>query len=245
MTLELRIRPLAATDVDEVATAADVDRGTLLAEVTSWQQQKAPTVVARTLDGAFVGFARARPNEVETGPRTEGQVAELTHLFVAAERRGHGAGTALVERALKTLRMLGFARVVAAVTEPTAAWLAARDWQVLPANRALVWIEPFIPRDDLWHSDARSGSFSPLLAMPFAKSRPLQAWMRLADTPPLIDAQYDPRGDSDAHAQTAITAALVERADVLATLPPLLRAALHFPAYDAAPAEVPGDSPKA
>jgi GNAT superfamily N-acetyltransferase len=233
MTLELRIRPLAATDADEVAAASDVDRGVLLADATSWQQQKAPTVVARTLDGEFVGFARARPNEVETSPRPEGQVAELTHLFVVGAHRGEGVGTALLERALKTLRLLGFARVVAAANEPTAAWLAQRGWEVLPAGRALAWVEPFIARDDLWHPDARSGSFSPLLAMPVPKNRPVQAWMRLADTPPLIDAQYDPRGDADAHAVAAITAALVERPEVLRTLPPLLRAALHFPAYDA------------
>lgn len=230
MTLDLRIRPLAATDVDDVATAGRLDRGALLAEVTSWQQHKSPTVVARTTDGEFVGFARATPNEVETGPRPEGQVAELTHLFVAAEQRGKGAGTALVERALKTLRLLGFARVVAAVNGATADWLAARDWQVLPEGRALAWIEPFIPRDDLWHADARSGSFSPLLAMPVPKNRPLQAWMRLADSPPLIDAQYDPRGDADAHAVAAITAVLVEQPEALESLPPLLRAALHFPA---------------
>ena len=230
MTLDLRIRPLAATDVDDVATAGRLDRGALLAEVTSWQQQKSPTVVARATDGAFVGFARATPNEVETGPRPEGQVAELTHLFVVSDRRGQGAGTALVERALKTLRLLGYARVVAAVNPATAEWLAAREWQVLPENTALAWVEPFIPRDDLWHPDARSGSFSPLLAMPFAKNRPVQAWMRLADSPPLVDARYDPRGDSDAHAVAAITAVLVERPEALESLPPLLRAALHFPA---------------
>jgi len=230
MTLELRIRPLAATDVDEVAAVSDVDRGALLADVTSWQQQKAPTVVARTLDGAFVGFARARPNEVETSPRPEGQVAELTHLFVVAEHRDNGAGTALLERALKTLRLLGFARVVAAVNRQTADWLAAREWQVLPEGRALAWVEPFIPRDDLWHPDARSGSFSPLLAMPVPKNRPLQAWMRLADAPPLVEAQYDPRGDADAHAVAAITAVLVDDSDALESLPPLLRAALYFPA---------------
>jgi len=230
MTLELRIRPLAATDVDEVAAASDVDRGTLLADVTSWQQQKAPTVVARTLDGAFVGFARARPNEVETSPRPEGQVAELTHLFVGGDHRGQGAGTDLLERVLKTLRLLGFARVVAGVNRQTADWLAARDWQVLPEGHALAWVEPFIPRDDLWHPDARSGSFSPLLAMPYAKNRPLQAWMRLADTPPLVEAQYDPRGDADAHAVAAVTAVLVDDADALESLPPLLRAALYFPA---------------
>jgi len=230
MTLELRIRPLAATDVDEVANASDVDRGTLLADVTSWQQQKAPTVVARTLDGSFVGFARARPNEVETSPRPEGQVAELTHLFVAGDYRGNGAGTALLERALKTLRLLGFARVVAAVSQPTADWLTVRDWQVLPEHRALAWVEPFIPRDDLWHPDARSGSFSPLLAMPVPKNRPLQAWMRLADSPPLVEAQYDPRGDADAHAVAAITAVLRDDPAALESLPPLLRAALYFPA---------------
>jgi GNAT superfamily N-acetyltransferase len=230
MTLELRIRPLAATDVDEVAAASGIDRGWLLADVTSWQQQKAPTVVARTLDGAFVGFARARPNEVETSPRPEGQVAELTHLFVVGEHRHQGAGTALLERTLKTLRLLGFARVVAAANRQTADWLAAHEWHVLPDGRALAWVEPFIPRDDLWHPDARSGSFSPLLAMPYAKNRPLQAWMRLADNPPLVEAQYDPRGDADAHAVAAITAVLVDDAVALESLPPLLRAALYFPA---------------
>jgi len=230
MTLELRIRPLAATDVDEVVAASDLDRGWLLADVTSWQQQKAPTIVARTLAGDFVGFVRARPNEVEPSPRTEGQVAEISHLFVVGEHRGAGAGTALVERALKTLRLLGFARVVVSVNQATADWLAKRDWQVLPAGRALAWVEPFISRDDLWHPDARSGSFSPLLAMPYQKSRPLQAWMHLADTPPLIDAQYDPRGDADAHAVAAITAVLRENPEALESLPPLLRAALYFPA---------------
>jgi len=230
MTLELRIRPLAETDVDEVVAASDLDRATLLADATSWQQQKAPTVVARAADGSFVGFARARPNEVETSPRPEGQVAELTHLFVVADQRGNGAGTTLVARALKTLRMLGFARVVAAVNQTTADWLAAHDWQVLPAGRALAWVEPFIPRDDLWHPDARSGSFSPLLAMPVPKNRPLQAWMHLVDAPPLVEALYDPRGDADAHAVTAITAALTDDPEALESLPPLLRAALYFPA---------------
>ena len=230
MTLELRIRPIAEPDVDDVAAASGIDRGTLLADVTSWQQQKAPTVVARTLDGAIDGYARAQPNEVETSPRPEGQVAELTHLFVVGEHRGAGAGTALLERALKTLRLLGFARVVAAVDRQTADWLAAHEWQVLPEGRAIAWVEPFIPRDDLWHPDARSGSFSPLLAMPYSKTRPLQAWMRLADSPPLVEAVYDPRGDSDAHAVAAITTVLTENPGALESLPPLLRAALYFPA---------------
>jgi len=58
----------------------------------------------------------------------------------------------------------------------------------------------------------------------------LQAWMRLADAPPLVEAQYDPRGDADAHAVAAITAVLVDDSDALESLPPLLRAALYFPA---------------
>ena len=230
MSLDLRIRPLAATDVDDVSAAGQLDRGGLLALVTSWQQQKAPTVVARTPDGAFVGFAQTVPNEVETGPRPEGQVAELTAVFVVESLRGQGAGSALLERALKTLRMLGYARVVAAADADTAGWLAARGWDVLPQHTALAWVEPFIPRDDLWHSDARSGSFSPLLTMPVSKERPLQAWMRLADSPPLVEARYDPRGNADAHAVAAITAVLNERPEALEALPPLLRAALHFPA---------------
>lgn len=230
MTIEPRIRPFSQADVDDIVAASGLDRGTLLAEVTSWQQQKAPTVVARDSDGSFLGFARARPNEVETGPRPEGQVAELTELFVRPDARGNGVGSALVERSLKTLRLLGYARVVAAVAAAEGDWLGTRGWNVLPVGRAIAWVEPFIPRDDLWHADARSGSFSPLLVVPVPKDRPIQAWMRLSDTPPLIEAQYDPRGNADAHAVSAITAFLVQNPEALESLPPLLRAALYFPA---------------
>jgi GNAT superfamily N-acetyltransferase len=223
MTLELRIRPLAESDVADVAAASRVDRGTLLAEVTSWQVQKSPTVVARSLDGAFVGFARARPIEVEVGPRPEGQVAELTELYVLPSARLQGAGTAIVARLLKTLRLLGFARVVAAANDTTADWLGARDWDVLPDGTALAWVEPFIPRDDLWNPDLRSGVFSPVLWLEAPAGRSRQAWIRLAEHPALVEARYTTDDDD---ATTAIARAVADSPGLADTLPRLLRAML-------------------
>jgi predicted N-acetyltransferase YhbS len=230
MTPELRIRPLAVPDIDDIAalSAAEfgggaLSRETLQADVAGWQRHKSPTVVARTLDGAFAGYARALPNAVEPSPRPEGQVAELSEVAVVAGMRGAGVATALVERSLKTLRLLGFARVVARSQNPG---LERLGWHVLPAGRGRAWIEPFIPRDDLWFADARSGSFSPLLVLPFDATRPVQAWMTLADAPPLVEAEYDATHDADSRATAAIVAELALHPDIESRLPPLLRAAL-------------------
>jgi len=231
--MTLRIRPLAEADVDEIVAlspAGAPSRGALLAEVTSWQQQKAPTVVARSSDGEFVGFARARPNEVETSPRPEGQVAELVELAVAPGFRSQGAGTALLERAAKTLRLLGYARVVAQFDDEVARWFAARGFELRPAGVARAWIEPFIPRDDLWFPEARSGAFSPLLVMDVRPTRPRQGWMRLGDDLALIEADYAIGPRADENATAAIVAALAEHPDVASRLPPRLRAALHLDA---------------
>jgi predicted N-acetyltransferase YhbS len=230
MPPELRIRPLAASDIDDIVRLSASEFGdeglareTLEADVAAWQLRKSPTVVARTLDGLFAGYARAIPNAVEPSPRPEGQVAELAEVAVEPGSRGEGVATALVERSLKTLRLLGFARVVARSDSPG---LGALGWEVLPAGRGRAWIEPFIARDDLWFPEARSGSFSPLLVLPFDPSRPLQAWTTLADDPPLVEAEYDAAHDADIHATAAIRAELVRRPEVERRLPPLLRSAL-------------------
>jgi GNAT superfamily N-acetyltransferase len=230
MTPELRIRPLAAPDVDDIVRLSAAEFGdaalareTLDADVAGWQQRKSPTVVARTLDGAFAGYARAVPNAVEPSPRPEGQVAELSEIAVVAGMRGQGVATALVERSVKTLRLLGFARVAA---RSDSGGLARLGWHVLPAGHGRAWIEPFIARDDLWFPDARSGSFSPLLVLPFDPARPVQAWMTLADEPPLAEAEYDAAHDADAHATAAIRAELARHPEVERRLPPLLRTAL-------------------
>jgi len=226
--MTVRIRPLAEADVDDILALApaSASRGALLAEVTSWQQQKSPTVVARTAEGVFAGFARARPNEVETSPRPEGQVAELVELSVAPDRRAQGVGTALLERAAKTLRLLGYSRVVAQFDDAVAPWFAARGFELRPEGFARAWIEPFIPRDDLWFPEARSGSFSPLLVMDVRPTRPRQGWMRLTEHQPLIEADYAIGPRADENATAAIVAALAERPDVALRLPPRLRAAL-------------------
>ncbi|GAB2456213.1 hypothetical protein GCM10027029_17420 [Conyzicola lurida] len=237
MTTEPRIRPITGADIDDIVAlsadefgAAGAARDTLELAVTGWQQLKAPVVVARSADGAFLGYARSVPNEVDPSPRPEGQVAEIAEIAVVPASRREGVGRALLARSLKTLRLLGYARVVARVTDA----FAVDGWTVLPAGRGRTWIEPFIARDDLWFPSARSGSYSPLLVVPFDAARPRQAWATLRDEPPIVEAEYELGPDSrrsDAAATTAITDALAELPAAVAALPPsLLRSLIESPA---------------
>jgi len=225
----VRIRPIAEADVDDVVElatqlfGADADApdlaGDLRGQVTQWQFAKSPVVVARTAAGSFAGYARATPFEVETSPRPEGQVVVLTQLAVVPALRGRGTGSALLKRVLTTSRMLGYARAVASLSETAAGFFAARDWEVLPAGHGRAWIEPHIARDDLWLPDQRSGVFSPILTVPADPAHPLEAWTRLADRPPLVQAEYDSFAALDA----AFAAALAADPAAAAALPPKTR----------------------
>ena len=231
-----RIRPLAAADVEPVVAlaagafgAASEDTvpdlaGELRGQVEQWQFAKSPVVVARTADGAFAGYARATPFEVETSPRPEGQVMVLREIAVVPELRGRGIGRALLERILKTGRMLGYARAVASPPETAASFLALDDWDVLPAGHGRVWIEPYIARDDLWLPGERSGVFSPVLTVSADPAHPLtdqsrQAWIALSAVPPLVEAEYASIGELDA----ALAAALAADPAAIAALPPKTR----------------------
>jgi len=221
-----RIRPLAEADVDavvELATAefgADPElAGDLRGQVQQWQFAKSPVVVARTADGAFAGYARATPFEVETSPRPEGQVMVLRQLAVVPALRGRGIGRALLERILTTGRMLGYARAVASPSETAGSFLAANDWDVLAPGHGRVWIEPYIARDDLWLPAERSGAFSPILTLPADPGHPLQAWRELADRPALVEAEYGSIAQLDA----ALAAALAADPGAVAALPPKTR----------------------
>jgi len=241
-----RIRPLAEADVEAVVAlaagafgAASEDSvpglaGELRGQVEQWQFAKSPVVVARTADGAFAGYARATPFEVETSPRPEGQVMVLREIAVVPELRGRGIGRALLERILKTGRMLGYARAVASPPETAASFLAANDWDVLPAGHGRVWIEPYIARDDLWLPGERSGVFSPVLTVSADPAHPLndsvlqaggqqaravQAWIALSAVPPLVEAEYASIGELDA----ALAAALAADPAAVAALPPKTR----------------------
>jgi predicted N-acetyltransferase YhbS len=221
-----RIRPLAQADVEPVASLATEQfgeepglAGELRGQIEQWQFAKSPVVVARTADGEFAGYARATPFEVETSPRPEGQVVVLRQLAVVPALRGRGIGRALLERVLKTSRMLGYARAVASLPGAAAPFFAANDWDVLPAGHGRVWIEPYIARDDLWLPGERSGVFSPVLTVPADPAHPLQAWTALAAVPPLVEAEYASIPGLDA----ALAAALAADPAAVAALPPKTR----------------------
>jgi len=225
-----RIRPLAEADVDAVVEIAAAEfgadpelAGELRGQVQQWQFGKSPVVVARTADGEFAGYARATPFEVETSPRPEGQVMVLRQLAVVPALRGRGIGRALLERILKTGRMLGYARAVASPSETAGSFLAANDWDVLPPGHGRVWIEPYIARDDLWLPGERSGVFSPVLTVAADPAHPLtparQAWKQLAAVPPLVEAEYGSIAQLDA----ALAAALAADPSAVAALPPKTR----------------------
>jgi predicted N-acetyltransferase YhbS len=232
-TAPARIRPIAEADVDDVvalatglfgAETAPDPAGELRGQVAQWQFAKSPVVVARTAEGVFAGYARATPFEVETSPRPEGQVVVLTQLAVVPALRGRGIGTALLKRVLTTSRMLGYARAVASLPEAAAGFFAAREWEVLAAGHGRAWIEPHIARDDLWLPDERSGVFSPILTVQADPAHPLEAWTRLADRAPLVQAEYTSVAQLDA----AFAAAIAADPAAAAALPPKTRELLGF-----------------
>ncbi len=195
----IRIRPAAEGDIDFVASLSAIEFGAetgfrhqALDEVESWRWRKSPTLAAK-IDGEFAGFARCKPNEVQDPPhpRIEGQVAVLVQVAVLPEFRGLGVGSALIARATKTLRMLGFSKVVAQFQPALAGWYEAQGWTVLPVNHGHVWIEPHIQRDDDWYPDLPARAFSPVLRMSHLARYPQQAFLSLGDDEPIVLAEYD------------------------------------------------------
>ena len=194
---ETVLRAMGRGDVDAVLGLSAQEfgpepalRGDLIGEISNWTVRKSPTVVARSGD-VLAGFARCKPNENFSGPRTEGQVAVLAQLAVRDEFQGQGIGTLLLTRAIKTLRMLGFSRVLAQFTPDLAGWYRDRGWTVLPLNHGLIWLEPHIQRDDSWYPELRAGAFSPILMMDFLEKYPQLGILDLTDELPIAQAEYD------------------------------------------------------
>lgn len=230
--LELRLRPISAADVPDIVALSTRQFGenpqlsaALTAELTRWQIAKAPTVVARTVDLAFVGFTSARPIQVATSPRPEGQVAVVEHLAVEPRFGAGDARVQILERVLKTLRMLGYSRAATRITDDDSGWYRDGGWEVLKAGRARTWVEPHIARDDLWFPDQPSGSYSPRLVLEFEPGRPVQAWKSLREERPLLETTYpvapDPRRSLQ-NADLALREAIADRPDVIERMPRLL-----------------------
>lgn len=79
--------------------------------------------------------------------------------------RTAGAGSALLERSVKTLRMLGWDRVMAQIPQQLVSWYRKRGWTVTERGETIAWVEPWIPSDAMWAPDLAPRAFSPLLSM--------------------------------------------------------------------------------
>lgn len=194
----VQLRASSHEDVDPISSLSASEFGPeplfrkqAINEVDSWRWRKSPTVVAK-FEGRFAGYARCKPNEVQDPPhpRIEGQVAVLVQVAVQPEVRGQGVGTALVNREVKTLRMLGFAKVVAQFQRSLAGWYESLCWTVLPINHGHVWIEPHIQRDDGWYPSLPAGKFSPDLRMAHLDAYPQQGFLELGNGQPIVSAEY-------------------------------------------------------
>jgi predicted N-acetyltransferase YhbS len=172
--------------------------------ISTWRETKTAIVVARDPDGRFLGYALGAPNTVNNFARSEGQVAVLTHVAVVPAARGLGVGTALVERAVKTLRMFGYSRIFAQIRANLVDWYDQRGWTVGPARQTKTWIEPFIPQDAAWHPDEfEPGEFSPILLLGHLEQYPHLAELTVGSDEPLAEAAFTVVPDGEESMQRA------------------------------------------
>lgn len=228
-----RLRAAGHADIDDISDLSlsvfgeqdGADREVVAHSVANWRETRSPLVVARDADGHFLGYATGKPNRAGDFWRIDGQVAVLTHVAVAPEVRGSGVGSALLERAVKTMRMLGWARVMAQIPSHLVEWYGQRGWTVRPANEMLAWIEPWLPRDDFWYPELPSRAFSPLLFMAHRYDYPRLATLELGSDRPLLEVPV-PLGHNDESTELmlghAVATALLRQLSLVRTLPPAL-----------------------
>lgn len=228
-----RLRAAGEHDVDAISdlslrTFGDEDggdRAQVAHSVVNWRETRSPVVVARDDGGHFMGYAMVKPNRANDDWRIDGQVAVLTHLAVMPEHRGAGVGSALLERAVKTTRMLGWARLMAQVPPNLVRWYARRGWNVRPAGELLAWVEPWLARDDLWHPEFPSQAFSPLLFLEHRDDYPHLATLELSSDPPLLEftVPVSPEAeDPYATLEQAVPEILLREPSLIRMLPPAL-----------------------
>jgi GNAT superfamily N-acetyltransferase len=176
---ELSLRTFGDEDGASVRTVAH--------QVATWRDSRSAAIVARDRTGVFAGYAMAHPNRAGDVWRPDGQVAVLTHVAVVPELRTAGAGSALLERSVKTLRMLGWDRVLAQIPEQLVAWYRKRGWAVAERGETIAWVEPWIPSDSTWAPDLAPRAFSPLLSMIPREDYPYLAALEIGANRPLLE----------------------------------------------------------
>jgi GNAT superfamily N-acetyltransferase len=94
------------------------------------ESQRLPAVLVARRGGKFLGSVNLLTHEMTTRPTMSPWLAQL---FVIAEERGHGVGTALVRACLARFADLGFSRVhlytASATTLP--AYYAGLGWKTI------------------------------------------------------------------------------------------------------------------
>jgi len=228
---KIRLRAAGLADAAEISKLSVSTFGTkdgttpaIVAQtIAHWQEMKAPVVVARDSNGRFLGYALGAPNITNNFARINGQVAVLTHVAVVSEVRGGGVGTALVERAIKTLKMLGYSRVFAQIRGDLVSWYERLGWSVGPARQTRTWVEPYIPQDHEWHpEDFERGEFSPILLMGYLPQYPYLAEITIGPGTPLVESTFTavPNGEeSMQRAGDAIAREIARHPGVATQLP--------------------------
>lgn len=228
-----RLRAASTDDVGDIAslssqTFGERDGGgveVVAHSVARWRETRSPVITARDDAGRFLGYAMVKPNRAGEDWRLDGQVAVLTHLAVAPEARGKGVGSALLERAVKTTRMLGWARVMAQVPVNLDNWYHERGWTVHPRGALLAWVEPWLPRDDRWYPELPTKAFSPLLFLAYRPDYPRIVTMELSSERPLMEISVPvDRGTLDVDEALGRTASaeILRHPQLVDILPPAL-----------------------
>lgn len=215
--VELGQREFGREDVPSVAAVTR--------EMATWTERKAPIIVARDGAGTFLGYAYCKPNQEGLTMRPAGQVAVLTHVAVTESARGKGVGTALVQRATKTLRMLGFTTIHAQMQESVGPWYQALGWTVHQPGEVKAWVEPHIAQDDQWHEDLPPGSFSPILIVALLERYPCLAELHVKEERPILDVVFAAKGDYEKTAETggrALAAKIAADLTIVRRVPPAL-----------------------
>lgn len=198
-TDEVSLRAAGPADAAEIAAMSVATFGAkdgttpeiLTRTIARWREMRAPVVVARGVDGGFLGYAMSSANIANGFARVDGQVAVLNQVAVVADVRGGGVGTALVGRTVKTLRMLGYSRVVAQIRSDLVGWYERIGWSVGADRVSRAWVEPHIPQDDEWLPAAfEPGEFSPILLMGYLAQYPHLAELTIGPAKPLIESSF-------------------------------------------------------
>jgi len=224
-----RVRAAGPDDAVEISefsrqTFGDHDGAsveTVAHQVATWRNTRSAAIVVRDDAGAFAGYAMAHPNRAGDVWRLDGQVAVLTHIAVVPGMRATGAGSALLERSVKTLRLLGWDHAMAQIPEQLVEWYRNRGWAVFGSGETLAWVEPWIASDKKWAPDRAAGEFSPLLSIIPREDYRYLATIELGSGRPLMEVVVPsgPSHDLDSRLGLAAAMEIAQNPALARTLP--------------------------